>query len=79
LDWREGPGNLSQKGAKTCIHCDVTYREPQIRNEKKIFFSLKWKTYRVRGGFEQLSSSIDWQVMELQTLVKKLAVVGLKG
>jgi len=27
------------KKAKTCPHCDVTHREPQIRNEKKIFKS----------------------------------------
>jgi len=27
------------KEAKTCPHCDVTHREPQIRNEKNIFQS----------------------------------------
>jgi len=26
-----GPGNLSQKGAKTCPHLAVTHREPETK------------------------------------------------
>ena len=32
-----GPGNLSHAIAKTFHHYDVTRREPQTQNEKKIF------------------------------------------
>ena len=50
------------KMAKTYPHCDVTHREPQTQNEK-MFLNLNWKTFRMRRGFEQLSSSIGWWVM----------------
>jgi len=49
---------------------------------KKIFFKANQKICRIRTWFKKLSSSIDWRVTGLQilqTLVKKLTAVGLKG
>jgi len=42
------------KEAKTCPHCDVTHREPQIRNEKKYLSIL---TGRLVKSAEGLNSS----------------------
>ena len=59
----------------------IPHREPQTQNEKD-FFKANQKICRIRTWFEKLSSSIDWRVAGLQilqTLVKKLTAVGLKG
>jgi len=34
LDWRPGPGNISQKGAKICPHYDVAHKKPQKQVKK---------------------------------------------
>ena len=67
--WRPGPGNLSQKGAKTCPHYDVTHTKPHAHNWKS-FFNQNSKTCRIRRWFEQPSSSIGWWVMELKKVAK---------
>jgi len=62
----QGHVDLAKK-AKTCPHCDVSHREPQIRNE--IFFQSL--TRRLAESVEGLNSSLDkigWRVMVLQTL-----------
>jgi len=42
LGWRPGPGKFA-KNAKTCPHCDVTFRKPKIEKDKKVF-DLQFKT-----------------------------------
>jgi len=44
-----------------------------------MFFKSKLKTCRIRTGFEHLSSSIGWRVIELQSSAKKVARVALEG
>jgi len=39
----QGPGKLSQKGAKTCPHCDVTAIKLKPKS-KKVFLCLNKKT-----------------------------------
>jgi len=47
--------------------------------KKNFFFNLNKKTCWIRRCCKELSSSIGWRVMALQSLVKKVAAVGLKG
>jgi len=47
---------------------DVTHKKLKPKWKKK--FIADSKTCRVFWGFEQLSSTIDWQVMELQSGAK---------
>ena len=46
---------------------------------KKCFFILNYTKPLVIKGFEQLSSSIAWQVIGLQSSTRKVAHAGLKG
>jgi len=46
---------------------------------KKKFYNLNQKTCWIRRWFEQLSSSIGWRVIALQTFAKIVAHAGLKG
>jgi len=78
---RPGPGKDGQNNAK--IPLLVTFPpEKLIPKTKTIFFYLQFKTCRIRWGFEQLSSSIAWQVMALQIFFKlqrKCPMWDLKG
>ena len=49
---------------------------PQTKN---FFSDFDSKTCWIRKGFEQLSSSIAWQVIGLQSSARKVAHAGLKG
>ena len=60
--------------SKTCPLCDVTSRKPKI-----VFFDFDYKTCWIRRGFEQLSSSIAWRVIGLQSLQEKWRTLDLKG
>jgi len=79
LGWRPGPGKFA-KNAKTCPQCDVTFRKPQIQNEKNLF-NLQLKTCWIYRGFEQLSTSISLRIMALQTFqnMQKSGAPELKG
>ena len=61
-------GQISKIGIHSIIypHCDVTFRK--LKTKK--FFKLQLKTWWIRRGFEQLSSSIGWRIMALQTFQK---------
>jgi len=58
--------------------CDVPPREPRTQN-KNTFFDLNMKTFWIRIGFEQLSSSGGWRVIGLQSFAKKWHTRDLKG
>ena len=76
----QGQVNLAKK-RKYTPSCDVIPRNAQILNEKS-FLNLQFKTCWIHWGFEQLSSSIAWRVIELQTfqkLQKKWLTRDLKG
>jgi len=49
------------------------------RKWKLFFFDFKQKTCWIQGWFGELSSSIGWRVIALQTRAKSLAGAGLKG
>jgi len=60
--------------------CDVPHTEPQTQNKKKNCFQTQLEDlYWIRRGFEQLSSSNVWRVMELKSLFKKALSVGFEG
>ena len=66
LVWRPGRRKLGQK-RKWHPHCDVlAQRTPNPK--RKNFFQSQQKTCWIRRWFEQLSSSIGWRVIALQTL-----------
>ena len=46
MGWGPGPAKIY----KTCLLCDVTFRNPPTKNEK-IFSDFDYKTYRIRGWF----------------------------
>jgi len=46
---------------------------PTKKTKLNIFFIANQKTCQVFWGFEQLSSTIDWRVMELQSGAKIMA------
>jgi len=58
------------------------WRFPQKSSNPKrkiLYFDFDYKTCWIRRGFEQLSSSIAWQVIGLQSSARKVAHAGLKG
>jgi len=48
---------------KTYPTYDITHK----KSETEFFFTAASKTCHIFGVFEQLSSTIDWQVLELQS------------
>ena len=78
LGWGPGHNEVGQK----CVNLSPLWRKPQKKqNEKlsKMFNNVIWKTSRIFRGFEQLSSSIGWEVMVVQSSAGKVAHAGLKG
>jgi len=73
----QGQVHLAKK-AKTCPHCDVTHREPQIRNEKN-FFQSDLEDFPNPYGLEQLSSSIFRRFMAEQRLAQIEQIPGQRG
>jgi len=63
--WRPAPGNFSQKGEKTCHHCDVTTRN--LKPNTKKCLNQNQKTCSIRRGFQQLSNFIGREVMTEQS------------
>jgi len=53
--------------AKNTPTCGVPLRKPPSVNEKNFFFDFGYKTCRISREFEQLSSSIAWRVIGLQS------------
>jgi len=77
-----GLGPRPAKGgqfSKACLLCDVTSRKTPTENKKRFFFDFVYKTCWIRRGFEQLSSSIAWRVIGLQSSAKKRSHTGIKG
>jgi len=62
MGWGPGPGKSSQKHP----HLWRSPRKKPTENEN-FFFYFDYKTCWIRRGFEQLSSSIAWRVMGLQS------------
>jgi len=70
------------KMAKTMQKHPYLWRSPQKSSNQKrknFFYDIDYKTCWIRRGFEQLSSSIAWRVIGLQSSARKVAHVGLKG
>jgi len=55
---------------------DITHKKPET---PKFVFIAIYKTCRIFWGFEQLFSTTNWRVMELQNGVKITANVGAQG
>ena len=64
--------------SKTCPLCDITSRKPPTETEN-CFFYFGYKTCWIRRGFEQLSSSIAWRVIGLQSFTRKVVHAWLTG
>jgi len=69
------PGNLNQNGLKPNPLMMSPTKNPKLSH----FFQCYLEDSPYLWGCEQLSSSIVWQVMGLQSDGKKVADVGLKG
>jgi len=69
MGWGPGPGKGSQK------HSHL-WRSPENEN---LFFNLDYKTCWIRRGIDQLSSSIAWRVIGLQSSAWNVVFAGLKG
>jgi len=70
------------KMAKMVQKHPYLWRSPQKSSNpkwKKFFFDFDYKTCWIHRGFEQLPSSIAWQVIGLQSSARKVAHTGLKG
>jgi len=52
----------------TCDFVNIA-RKAKIARQKVFFFSLNYKSFSIQTGFEQLSSSIRWQVMAIRKVV----------
>jgi len=57
------------------LTCDVTHKKHETQNQK-VFFSLQSR--RLAESFKG-SSTIDWQVMELQSGMKIATHAGILG
>jgi len=78
LGQRPGPGKDGQNYAKTPLL--VTFPPEKLKPKtKKFFFDFDYKTCWIRRGCVQLSSSIAWWVIRLQSSTRKVAHAGLKG
>ena len=66
------------KVAKNTPTCDVPPENPPPKT-KIFFFDFDYKTCWIRRGFEQLSSSIAWRVIGLQSSAWNVIFAGLKG
>jgi len=71
IGWGPGPGNI----AKNTPTCGVPPRKPPPKT-KKFFFHFEYKTCWIRRGFEQLSSSIAWWVVGLQSSAWNVVFAG---
>jgi len=70
------------KMAKITPKHPYLWRSPQKSSNpkrKNFFFDFGYKTCWIRRGFEQLSSSIAWRVIGLQSSARQVAHAGLKG
>jgi len=71
--WVGGPGKGSQK--HTHLWRTPWNLPPKTRN---FFFDFDYKTCWIRRGFEQLSRSIAWRVIRLQSSARNVAFAVLK-
>ena len=74
MGWSPGPGKGSQK------HLHLWRFPPKTTPQKRnFFFRFHYKTCWIPRRFEQLSSSIAWRVIGLQSSARNMVFVGLKG
>jgi len=79
LSHNNGPiGWVQVNITKNTPTCGVPPRKPPPKT-KKFFFDFNYKTCWIHREFEQLSSSIAWQVLGLQSSAWNVVFVGLKG
>jgi len=71
-------GSVTSENAETYRHYDVTHKKPHPKLSTVL---LIWCTRHSTSSdfFEQLSSSIGWRVMVVQSSSWKVAHAGLKG
>jgi len=77
-----GWGPRTAKGGQHFENMPSLWRHLQKtphRNRKIFFIALDYKTCWIRGWFEQLSTSIAWRVIGLQSSARKVTHAGLKG
>ena len=67
------------KVAKNTPTCGVPPRKPPTESKKNFFFGFDYKTCWIRRGFEQLTSTIAWRVIGLQSSAWNVVFAGLKG
>jgi len=75
-DGAQGQANM----AKITQKHPYLWRSPQKSSNAKrkiVFFHFDNKTWGIRRGFEQLSSSIAWRFTGLQNSARKVAHTGL--
>jgi len=80
LGWRPGPEEIRRKG-KNAPTCDVLHKCHQTAKEKKIF-SISTRLVESVEGLNSCrahSAGELWIVMELKSLVEKVAAMVVKG
>ena len=73
LVWRPGPEDLGHN-AWTYPNYDVTHKKTKTLTSSIKKKYLNYKTSRIFRGFEQLSYSIGWRVMGVQSSAKRVKV-----
>jgi len=74
-----GPGKGSQKHPHLRRKNTPNYAENPHGKRKNFLFDFDYKTCCIRRGFEQLSSSIAWRVIGLQSFARNVVFAGLQG
>jgi len=77
LDWRPRPVKIGQKNKNTpTLRASTRWTS---HSNQKHFFNRTKKTFRIRRGFEQLSSYSGWRVITKKTRANLLARAAVKG
>jgi len=77
LDWRPGLVKVGQKTQNAPHFAALSQANPSPKS--KIFFNRTNKSFRIRRGFEQLSSYSGWRVITKKTSAHLLALLVVKG
>jgi len=72
LAWRPGSGKLGQQGENMLTNMTTPTENPEPKTKKSFFQSESEEFPNPQRVWTPLSF-MGWQVMELQTLVKKVA------
>ena len=74
MGWDPGPAKISKTPQLVAAPQRTLHRK-----QKTFVFDFDYKTCWIRRGFEQLSNSIAWRVLGLQSSAKKRSRAGPKG